>query len=154
ALDVGATDLHLTDGQSPRLRCNGELVRAGSAFEGVAQLLSAAQLGAVEAGDALDLAATFESRARIRVNVFRSELGLCAAVRFLRVRSPTWDTLGLPAELVALGELRNGLVLICGPTGSGKSTTLAALLQERIRKRPKHVITLENPIEYLLDGGD
>jgi twitching motility protein PilT len=154
ALDLGATDLHLTDGESPRLRCAHGLIVAGSIFDGVGRLLSAEQRRAVDAGQSLDLGATFESRARLRVNVFRAQTGLCAAFRFLPLRAPGLETLGLPSELLGWGDLPHGLVLICGTTGSGKSTTLAALLQDRVRKRARHVITLESPIEYLLDGGE
>ncbi len=153
ALDSGATDLHLTDDESPKLRNALGLVNLGGNFEGVSRILTADQARAVAEGKAVDLAATFEARARLRINVFRARAGLCAAIRFLPVRPPAVGGLGLPAEVVGIGELNHGLVLICGTTGSGKSTTLAAMLQERVHARPRHVITLESPIEHVFDAG-
>lgn len=154
ALDLGATDLHLTDGQPSRVRSGEGLLPLGGPLHGVARMVSSEQLARIAAGQAVDASATFESRARLRVNVFRAEAGLCAAVRFLSLNPPLLSDLHLPPELLALGDLPHGLVLICGTTGSGKSTTLAALLQDRMRQRARHVITLENPIEYLLDGDE
>lgn len=154
ALDLGATDLHLTDGEPARLRCGESLLSVGGPVGGVERLIDQAELASLAAGHAVDTSATFEARARLRVNVFRAESGLCAAVRFLALHPPALSDLHLPPELLALGDLPHGLVLICGTTGSGKTTTLAALLQDRMRRRARHVITLENPIEYLLDSDE
>lgn len=154
ALDHHATDLHLTDGQASMMRTAGTLVTLGRPFHGVASLLDEAQLRSVQAGNAVDSAFTFESRARLRINTFKAEAGLCAAIRFLPLEPPPVATLGLPAELLsAVSDAPHGLVLVCGYTGSGKSTTLAALLQQRVLQRPRHLITLENPIEYVISGG-
>jgi twitching motility protein PilT len=154
ALDNHATDLHLTDGEPAVLRAAGRLNRVGDSFRGVASLLDAAQLATVQAGHAVDLGLTFESRARLRVNVFKAESGLCAAIRFLPLEPPELASLGLPPEVLSqLSDVPNGLVLICGHTGSGKSTTLASLLHHRTSLRARHLITLESPIEYLIPGG-
>jgi twitching motility protein PilT len=154
ALDSHATDLHLTDGQPSVMRRASSLITIGRPFEGVASLLNDEQLNAVHGGHAVDLGLTFESRARLRVNVFRAESGLCAAIRFLQLDAPELSTLALPSELLsALGDVPHGLILICGYTGSGKSTTLAALLADRVAQRSRHLITLESPIEYLIPGG-
>lgn len=154
ALDEQATDLHLTDGQTAIVRRGGRLSAVGRVFEGVASLLDQGQRNEVERGHAVDLALTFESRARLRINAFKAESGLCAAIRFLPLEPPALSSLGLPAELLsALGDVPHGLVLICGYTGSGKSTTMAALLHQRVSQTPRHLITLESPLEYIISGG-
>lgn len=155
ALDHHATDLHLTDGHACMMRTAGNLVTLGRPVQCVASLLDDTQLRAVQAGHAVDLAITFESRTRLRINAFRAEAGLCAAIRLLPLEPPPIATLGLPTELLAaVADAPHGLVLVCGYTGAGKSTTLAALLQQRVQQRPRHLITLENPIEYVISGGD
>jgi pilus retraction protein PilT len=87
---------------------------------------------------------------RIRVNVYASDEGLCAAVRILRREAPTLSELNLPPQLEPLIELPHGLVISCGPTGSGKSSTQAALIQHALRARAQVVVTLEDPIEYVI----
>jgi len=87
---------------------------------------------------------------RIRVNVYASDEGICAAVRILRREPPALSDLNLPPQLEALVDLPHGLVIACGPTGSGKSTTLAALIQRALRMRPQVLVTLEDPIEYVI----
>jgi twitching motility protein PilT len=104
-----------------------------------------------ETGSA-DLACTLDRAGeprRFRANLFRHQGGLCLALRSIRDRIPTFDELGLPRSFAALGALLDGMVLLNGPAGSGKSTTLAALVGEINRTRAAHVITLEDPIEYL-----
>jgi twitching motility protein PilT len=103
--------------------------------------------GSVDLSLAVDLPGDPEPQ-RVRVNLFRHAGGLAAALRPIWREVPTLEALNLPASLRALLEPRNGLVLVAGPTGAGKSTTLAALLEIVNRTRPCHVITLEDPIEY------
>lgn len=154
ALDNDATDLHLTDGQPCRFRSAARLTSLGQEFHGVASLLDATQLETVNAGHAVDLALTFEGRARLRINAFKADSGLCAAIRFLPLEPPPLASLGLPPELLsALGDVPHGLVLVCGYTGSGKSTTMASLLHHRVSQNARHLITLESPLEYIIPQG-
>jgi twitching motility protein PilT len=98
----------------------------------------------------VDLALEVAGTGRFRVNVYRAAEGTAAAVRLLARAAPALGSLGLPMPLDDLAELPHGLVIVCGPTGSGKSTTLAALAQEALRRRGALVLSLEDPIEYTL----
>jgi twitching motility protein PilT len=86
----------------------------------------------------------------VRVNVYASDEGICAAMRILRREPPTLAELNLPAQIEPLVDLPHGLVIACGPTGSGKSSTLAALVQHALAARPRVLVTLEDPIEYVI----
>ncbi len=101
-----------------------------------------------------DIGFTFshaEKKYRFRVNIFKGEGGLGISMRLLPIRIPPFEDLGLPTQLQELALGRGGLILVTGPTGSGKSTTLASLTQHRAKNNDGHIITLENPIEYLID---
>ena len=159
ALDRGASDIILSEGRSPRLRFAGQLesedgpVTTAQDIETflAAHMTSETRARFDETGSA-DLACTLdtaEEPRRFRANLFRHQSGLCLTLRPIRDRIPTLEELGLPRSLAALGTLLDGLVLLNGPAGSGKSTTLAALVGEINRTRAVHVITLEDPIEYL-----
>src|SRR5215831_6081747 len=152
----GGSDLHLAVGSPPVLRIDGELerIRYRSLTEGdfynlvgpiaPPRIWTAFQ----ETGD-VDFAYQMESQARFRVNLFRQERGSGAVFRLIPSRVPTSEELGLPASVAALYEAKRGLVLVTGPTGSGKSTTLAAIL-DRVNKRlAHHVVTIEDPIEFV-----
>ncbi len=150
AVALGASDLHLTEGESPMLRVLGALRTLEMPPIGVESLLTVGQRERVAAGEALDLSMSFGAATRLRLNVFSSEQGLCAAVRLLTRSAPDLDELGLPAEVKALARCKPGLVLFCGPTGAGKSTTLAALTERILERSAVLAIALESPIEYLL----
>lgn len=152
AQQLGASDLHLTEGEPPVLRVAGRLQSLEGSVSGLRTLLNERQWARVTAGRAVDLAFNAEHDCRARVNVFAAEQGLCAAIRLLRRQAPALESLGLPSEVHALGHATQGLVLVCGPTGSGKSTTLAALTMSSLRDRAALCLTLESPIEYLLSG--
>ncbi|HEY4240261.1 MAG TPA: PilT/PilU family type 4a pilus ATPase [Kofleriaceae bacterium] len=141
ARDRGASDAFLSTGQV-RLRTSGRL-------EPLDQPLDDAELAACVAavGSNADLSLEVAG-VRVRVNAFDHLAGAAIAARLIRDRVPQVSELGLPPELTATIELRDGLVLVCGPTGSGKSTTLAALVDLLDQRRAAHVITLEDPIEY------
>ena len=101
---------------------------------------------------AVDLGMAIPDVGRVRVHVFRAETGRCASVRLLPRAAPPLASLGFPVPLEDLVELPHGLVLVCGATGSGKSTTLAALAQEALKRRSIMLVTLEDPVEYGLSA--
>ena len=159
AVALGASDVHLKVGRPPLVRCDGEL----SELEGWAALDEAAlsaTLSAVGAraphriqqfydtGD-LDLAYQDEDLPRFRVNAFRQRGATSFAFRVIPKNVPTLDELGLPAGVRRLGDERRGLVLVTGATGSGKTTTLAAMIDAINRSRREHIVTIEDPIEII-----
>jgi len=150
------SDLHLSVGSPPVLRIDGilERVRYRALTEGDFYNL----VGPVappriwkqyaETGD-VDFAYQMGADARFRVNLFRQERGSGAVFRLIPARIPTVEELGLPQAVADLSTAARGLVLVTGPTGSGKSTTLAAILDRVNRRSPKHVVTIEDPIEFV-----
>lgn len=151
AITLRASDLHLADGEAPVFRVDGQLRRESSeALDDVAKLfaLDAQCQQQLAAGRALEFAADSTASQRLRVLICRTHHGLAAAVRLLPRTAPCLKDLHLPTSLQGLSELPHGLVLICGATGSGKSTTLAALLRHAIEHRSIVVVTLEDPIEF------
>lgn len=148
-----ASDLHLLSGESPFVRIDGRLRPMSEATTESVEAVLGHLLGAPErrrllAGNSVDLAVQVPGSGRFRLNVFRSSSGLALAARVLPVNVPSLASLNLPMPLDDLLDLPNGLVLVTGPTGAGKSTTLAALAQEVLRRRSAMLITLEDPIEY------
>ena len=150
-----ASDIHITVGLPPVLRVDGALTDAGDipvddafADSAAGELLPPEQLEIYRRDGEADLAVTI-SGARIRVNIFRQQGHTALALRLLPLRVPTVQELSIPDVLVRQAEKPRGLVLITGPTGSGKTSTLAALLDYINRTSRRHIITLENPIEYV-----
>jgi len=158
AAERRASDLHLATGGSPTLRLDGRLVPTGATVDDVAALLDGVVTPADHArlrqGTSIDRAVQLADGSRFRMNVYRHADGLAAAFRVLRPAPPPLGKLLLPVDLSWVTELPHGLVLFCGATGSGKSTTLASLLMERLRRRGGVLITLEDPIEYTLPAVD
>ncbi|MEO8876903.1 MAG: PilT/PilU family type 4a pilus ATPase [Polyangiaceae bacterium] len=153
AAAIHASDLHLAEGESPRARVDGKLVVLDFPHEIdliEALPLSAAQRARVAKGDSVDLGLEIKGTGRVRLHVFRTASGFAAAVRLLPQMAPTIASLHMPVSLESLVDLNHGLILICGATGSGKSTTLAALCQEVLKRRSVVLTTLEDPIEYQL----
>jgi len=141
AKERGASDLFLSTISVPRVKVDGRL-------ETVDVQIDDHELREVAASLVhQDLSLQLPS-ARVRVNVFDHHGGYAIAARLIKEEVPSLHDLQLPAELSSIVELRDGLVLVCGPTGSGKSTTLASLVDLLDQKRAAHVITLEDPIEY------
>ena len=153
---MDASDLHLVPGQPPLLRREGQLAAiegepqlTGPELSGLAsELLSKDQMAALSARGDCDGALTVEG-VRFRFNVFRRSDGVCVAFRRLGDRFRTLRELGMPESLYQLCDLPDGLVLVAGPTGSGKSTTLAALIDRINRMHALNIITIEDPIEYV-----
>lgn len=154
AVAVQASDLHLAAGQTPMLRLDGELQRmampplaAGTLVEGMATLLDDTQREQWAQGAELDLA--LPALGRFRVNLFRQLNGPAATFRLIPGRIATLDELALTDVFQAVVQYRDGLVLVGGPTDSGKSSTLATLLDQLNREQALHIITLEDPVEVI-----
>jgi twitching motility protein PilT len=150
------SDLHLAAGSPPILRLDGELERSRyrdlteADYENLVRPITPAATWQrfLATGD-VDFAYQMGQEARFRVNLFRQERGPAAVFRMIPSRVPTTEELDLPASVAGLFAAERGLVLVTGPTGSGKSTTLAAIL-DRVNKRlPYHVVTIEDPIEFV-----
>lgn len=152
-----ASDLHLGVGQKPILRIDGVLMPIESedvVTPEIAQglvfaLLTADQQKLFIERKELDLSYSLEDKARFRVNVFMQKGFMAAALRLIPVKVRTIDELGLPPLLHDFVKLSQGFVLVVGPAGHGKSTTLAALIDEINHTRTDHIVTIEDPIEYL-----
>lgn len=160
-VQCGASDLHLASGARPMFRVLGSLIAddadaqmdTGVTEEIAAALLNRADLAELEPSGSKDGAFTNSAGTRFRFNVFRTMRGLGIAIRQLEDRFWRLGELGLPEPLYDLCSLQDGLVVVAGPTGSGKSTTLATLIDHIHRTRACHVITIEDPIEYIHDDG-
>ncbi|HEX4953700.1 MAG TPA: type IV pilus twitching motility protein PilT [Thermoanaerobaculia bacterium] len=155
-IEVGASDLHVHAGAPLKLRWNGRLsdvsggpLTAEESERLVLPLLNPVQQARLEEEQQLDLAHSLPGVGRFRGNVYRQLRGLDAAFRAIPARPPTLEGLGLPASLSSLTELHQGLVLFTGPAGCGKSSTMAALVHQLIETRADHIITLEDPIEFV-----
>jgi len=154
--EQGASDLHLVSGQQPALRIRGEMERIKydplDNDELKAMLYEITPEHKIklfeETGD-VDFAYEIPNLARYRANYFQQKYGVAAAFREIPSKIMTVQELGLPPVLSKLAALPRGLVLVTGPTGSGKSTTLAAIIDEANRVRKDHIITIEDPIEFV-----
>lgn len=154
--DRGASDFHLTVGRPPMLRVSGSIQNVR--YRTIRELDFAELLEPItpprtwaefqETGDA-DFAYELPEVARFRVNLFRQQRGSGAVLRVVPSRIMTLEQLGLPPQIRRVVEIRSGLVLVTGPTGSGKSTTLAAIIDLINETRSFHVITIEEPIEFV-----
>src|SRR5881396_805285 len=152
-----ASDLHVTVGTPPAMRVNGALERyqdvpnlsPEDTHQMLYRILSTEQQKLLEINRQIDFAHSIPGLARFRVNVFFQRGTLGAAFRLIPADIKTLEELGIPTALHALTEKPRGLVLITGPTGSGKSTTLAALIDEINRKRSEHILTIEDPVEFV-----
>jgi twitching motility protein PilT len=156
-VDRGASDVHITVDSAPAFRIRGQLVRA-EAYEPLTaddtrplmyRILSSEQQKQFELNRQLDFAYAIPGLARFRVNVFYQRGAVAAALRMIPHEIRTLEELGLPSSLHSLAENANGIVLVTGPTGSGKSSTLAAIIDEINRNRSEHIVTVEDPIEFV-----
>lgn len=156
AAEQNASDIHLASGLAPRFRIDGELCsameRVLSAEEctAIAEELAGAEFDAIRKRGELDLAKTISGR-RVRVNIYHTRGTISIALRILADRIPKISDLGLPPAVSMFPSYQKGIVLVTGETGSGKSTTLAAILNEINHTRNEHIITLEDPIEYVYE---
>ena len=151
-----ASDLHISEGHSPILRINRELIRLkGEALtaaetEGISfALMNDEQIENFKKNKEIDFSYDFEGRARFRVNVFYQVGTVSAALRLVPEKIRTMEELRLPVRLHQFCEYAQGFVLVVGPSTHGKSTTLAAMVDEINHTRASHIITIEDPIEYI-----
>jgi twitching motility protein PilT len=152
-----ASDLHITVGSQPALRVRGHLERlealpvmtADLTRQLLYRIISSEQQKRLEIERQLDLSYSIPGVARFRVNIYSQRESLAGAFRLIPAELKSLEELGLPTTLYDLCNKPRGLVLVTGPTGSGKSTTLAALIDEINRTRADHIITIEDPIEFL-----
>jgi len=150
------SDIHLTVGMPPLVRLDGELIpvkyrdltreETASIIE---EVLDARQLEELEAKGAVDLSYAAEGVGRFRINVVNQLRGTSAVCRVIPSKVPTLDQLGLPAAIPRFTQVKSGLILVTGTAGTGKSTTLAAMIHEINRTRHLNIITLEDPVEFI-----
>ncbi|RYD39839.1 MAG: type IV pili twitching motility protein PilT, partial [Verrucomicrobiaceae bacterium] len=151
------SDLHLSEGQVPKIRVHGAVVRVegaevlqGESFHNMlAEICDPAAFASyLECGD-LDFAYEMDEDSRFRCNYLKQQNGLAAVFRIIPTEIASLESLGVPNIVKEFGHMRSGLVLVTGPTGSGKSTTLAALLDYINSNFSRHIITVEEPIEFV-----
>ena len=156
-IDEGGSDLHLTVGSQPTIRVRGSLTRLmeyevmqpAELRKLIYSILTQRQRETLEANLELDLAYALPGRARFRINAFFQKDAIGAAIRLIPFEIKTLGQLGVPPRVADFAHLPRGLVLVTGPTGSGKSTTLAAVIDIVNSERPEHILTVEDPIEFV-----
>lgn len=157
AIDKKASDLHLIVGSPPTLRVDGDLLpitnepplTKETIDPLIRPVLSAEQLERFLVNKEVDLSVGFSESARFRANVYYQKDAMAAAFRRIPLEIPTIDDLMLPAICHTFTKLRQGFILVTGPTGHGKSTTIAAILNEINATRPVHILTIEDPVEFI-----
>ena len=156
-VEMRASDLHLTSGSHPAVRVHGSIelledfpvLDPDTVRQLIYRITTTEQQKHLELARQLDFAYGVRGLARFRVNSYYQRESLAAAFRLIPTEIKSVEELGLPASLHELTSKPRGLVLVTGPTGSGKSTTLASMLDEINSSRPDHIITIEDPIEFL-----
>ncbi len=156
-IQQGASDLHIVVGNPPVLRINGSLepmqgyerLTPNQTQELIYSVMNEDQVAEFEADKECDMSFGIEGLSRFRLNVYRDRGSVVAAFRSIPIDILSFEKLGLPRVAADLAYRPLGLVLVCGPTGSGKSTTLASIIDKINCERKCHIITIEDPIEYL-----
>ena len=156
ATDLEASDIHITVGSKPIARVNGEFIQLLDKIltkydteEMARELAGEKNFRRIREYGECDFSVAIESGERFRVNAYKQKGNYAMAIRTITSQIPSFETLGLPDVLKTFTEKHKGLVLVTGPTGSGKSTTLASLIDIINTDQQKHIITLEDPIEYV-----
>lgn len=154
----GASDVHLTVGILPKIRLNGHLTDVDASMgvltaEDTRQMaegiLNEKQKEHLQEYGEFDMSYEIEGQGRYRVNIFKQKGMYALVLRLISTKIPEPEKLGVPQSVIDLYQLKRGLILVTGPTGSGKSTTLAAIIDKINKNRDAHIITLEDPIEYV-----
>jgi len=155
-IEKGASDLHITTGSAPQIRVDGHLVplnlpplMPAETKQLVYSVLTDAQKHKFEEENELDFSFGLKGLSRFRANVFMQRGAVAAALRTIPFKIMTFDELGLPAVVRDMVKRPRGLILVTGPTGSGKSTTLATMIDTINSERHEHIVTIEDPIEFL-----
>jgi twitching motility protein PilT len=157
ALEYRASDIHFKAGQAPVFRIDGQLTTfpglplfpADELTKALLALLNSSQRKAFEENLELDTAVHFPNKARVRINMYTEIESMGCAMRIVPLNVPTLHELGMPPVVEKLTRLKSGLVLVCGITGAGKSTTLASMVREINHRDAVHIYTIEDPIEYV-----
>ena len=156
AKKAGASDVHITVGIPPKMRVNGKLITMEGerllppdTMEIANSVMNDTQKQRFEDKGEVDMSFAIAGEGRYRVNVYKQRGSAALAFRLVDTVVPSPEVLGVPASVIDLYQKKRGLILVTGPTGSGKSTTLAAIIDKINNNREVHVITLEDPIEYL-----
>src|SRR3989338_3081451 len=152
-----ATDLHLSVGRPPIFRIDGSLnimegrepMSPEHARDLIMSLMNKEQLAKFEANKDVDLSITYQDKARFRANIYQESNNIAAALRFIPSRIRTIEDFSLPPILHQFTQVPQGFFLVVGPSGHGKSTALAAMVDEINHSRRDHLITIEDPIEYI-----
>jgi twitching motility protein PilT len=152
-----ASDLHITAAEKPKLRVDGDIVDSSvpdvltpkDTLQLAYSVLTENQKKRFETDDELDFSFGIQNLARFRGNVFKQRGCVAMVIRMIPFNVRTFQELGLPAVIAKLSERPRGLILVTGPTGSGKSTTLAAIIDKINKERKGHIITVEDPIEFI-----
>jgi twitching motility protein PilT len=156
-IERDASDLHITAGERPKLRVDGEITNSRNEYVMnpkdtltlAYSVLTENQKKRFEMEDELDFSFGIQNLARFRGNCFKQRGCVSMAIRQIPFSIKTFQDLGLPPVIAKMAEKPRGLVLVTGPTGSGKSTTLAAMIDKINRERRGHIITVEDPIEFI-----
>ena len=156
-IEKNASDLHCTAGERPKLRIDGDIVSASveevlspkDTLSLAYSVLTENQKKRFEMEDELDFSFGIQNLARFRGNVFKQRGCVAMVIRMIPFNVRTFQELGLPPVIAKLAERPRGLILVTGPTGSGKSTTLAAIIDKINKERKGHIITVEDPIEFI-----
>lgn len=157
---LDASDIHITVMSPPIARVHGTLMKLGEekltvddTYGLVCQVLKKEQLSYLQKKGEIDLSYTLNGVGRFRVNAFKQRGSFCMSMRMINFTVPSMEELGLPDTIRKLSKTQRGMILVTGPTGSGKSTTLASMIDYMNHNRNAHVVTIEDPIEYLHSHG-
>lgn len=153
---AGASDVHITVGVPPKMRVNGKLITMdyekmgpNDTLQAVKDIMTEEQFARFDKRGEYDMSFSIRDVGRYRVNAYKQRGSAALALRLVDTVIPAPEKLGVPKSVVDLSQRKRGLILVTGPTGSGKSTTLAAIIDKINTTRDAHIITLEDPIEYL-----
>lgn len=156
AVQAGASDVHITVASPPIMRVNGQLIRMSDTrlmpddtINLIQKMLSPKQIDEFEERGELDFSYSNPGLGRFRVNIYKQRGSYCMALRVVALSIPSMESLKLPPVIKELANKQRGLILVTGPTGSGKSTTLASMIDYMNKNKNEHIMTIEDPIEYL-----